>query len=67
MANNNKKQIAKKQNPWVLLAKGIVLAGITYALVSWTIDSGAIPVYILATASAYMTLRTLVQVVKNII
>jgi len=67
MANNNKKQIAKKHNLWVLLGVGLVLIGITYVLVSWAIDSGAIPAYILAITSTYMTLRTLLQVVKNFI
>jgi hypothetical protein len=63
----SKKHIAQaQQNPWVLLLKGFVFAGITYAIASWAIDSGAIPLYVATFVGAYMTIRAFVQIVKNI-
>ncbi len=68
MAKNNLKQIASyQQNPWILLAMGLVFAGITYGLGSWAVDSGAITLYGATIVGAYLTIRSLIRGVKKII
>jgi hypothetical protein len=66
MAKNNKKQLAEpKQNPWILLAMGVIFTVVTYVLGSWAIDSGSLWLYALCFTALYGSLRFYTVLIRN--
>jgi len=61
-----KKQTSNDWKGWVIpLTVAIVVLGLTYAVVSWAIDSGRILAYILTFVGLYFGLHYLKEAVKN--
>lgn len=67
MATNKKHLAQGKQNPWVLLLMGCVLAIIAYGFASWAIDSGSIFIYAATFIAVWFSLRSFVRILQQLI
>jgi hypothetical protein len=67
MATNKKRLAKAQQNPTVLLLMGCVFALTSYGLISWAFDSGSAFVYAAAFYAAYLSARSFVRALKQLI